>query len=47
MSVMFEEPVKVIADPDGPIHWSGQRWKIEEYEIWQAERLSNVVIRNV
>ncbi|KFI13311.1 hypothetical protein IX95_05020 [Vibrio sp. B183] len=47
ISVMFEEPVKVAADPDGPIHWNGQRWKIEEYEIWQAERLSNVVIRNV
>ncbi|WP_430469021.1 phage tail protein [Vibrio alginolyticus] len=47
VSVMFEEPVKVAADPDGPIYWNGQRWKIEEYEIWQAERLSHVVLRNV
>ncbi|PFG55738.1 tail completion protein R (GpR) [Vibrio sp. ES.051] len=47
ISVMFEEPVKVIEHPEGPIYWNSRRWKIEEYEIWQAQRLSNITIRNV
>ncbi|MGF1876671.1 phage tail protein [Photobacterium frigidiphilum] len=47
ISVMFEEPVKVVEDPDGPIYWHGHRWKIEAYDIWQAERLTDVVIDHV
>ncbi|WP_456297303.1 phage tail protein [Vibrio sp. AK197] len=43
ISVTFEEPVKVIQDDNGPITWRGQSWRIEEYDIWQAERVSDVV----
>lgn len=44
INVHFEEPVKVVEDPEGNIHWRGKRWKIEEYEIWVAKKLNDVVI---
>jgi hypothetical protein len=44
IQVRFEEPIKVVEDSEGPIYWMGKQWRIEEYEIWVAERL-NVVIR--
>ncbi|NVJ61823.1 MAG: phage tail protein [Gammaproteobacteria bacterium] len=46
IEVMFEEPVKVIEDPNGPIYWSGKQYRIEEYDIWTATKLKDVVIGN-
>ncbi len=46
IEVMFEEPVKVIEDPNGPIYWRGKQYRIEEYDIWTATKLKDVVIGN-
>lgn len=44
IEVMFEEPVKVIEDPQGPIYWKGKQYRIEDYDIWTATKLRDVVI---
>lgn len=44
IEVMFEEPVKVIEDENGPIYWSDKRYRIEEYEVWVANKLRQVNI---
>ncbi|MGF1696558.1 phage tail protein [Vibrio kyushuensis] len=44
IEIVFEEPVKVIEDPQGPIHWRGKQYRIEEYDIWTATKLRDVVI---
>ncbi|PMJ92854.1 phage tail protein [Vibrio sp. 10N.261.55.A7] len=44
IEVMLEEPVKVIEDPQGPIYWRGKQYRIEEHEIWIAEKLKDVVL---
>lgn len=44
IEVMLEEPVKVIEDPEGPIYWRGKKYRIEEYDIWTATKLKDVVL---
>ncbi|WP_295894112.1 phage tail protein [uncultured Vibrio sp.] len=44
VEISFEEPVKVIEDPQGAIYWRGQQYRIEEHEIWTATKLKDVVI---
>ncbi len=44
VTVPFEEPVKVVEDPEGPIYWKGKQYSIEQYEIWTATKLRDVVI---
>jgi len=46
IEVMFEEPVKVIEDPQGPIYWGGKQYRLEEYDIWTATKLRDVVINH-
>ncbi len=46
IQIVFEEPIKVIEDANGDIYWRGKQWKIEEYEVWVAENLRDVVIQN-
>ncbi len=46
IQVVFEEPIKVVEDENGDIYWRGKRWSIQEYEIWVAENLREVVISN-
>lgn len=43
INVHFEEPVKIIENPEGDIYWRNKRWSIEEYEIWVAKKLVDVV----
>ena len=43
ISVMFEEPVKVVEDSEGAIYWNGKRWNIADYEVWVVENLTDVV----
>ncbi|WP_063345112.1 phage tail protein [Vibrio jasicida] len=43
IQVVFEEPIKLVKDPEGVIVWRGHKWKIAEYEIWVAENLRDVV----
>ncbi|MEJ3672437.1 phage tail protein [Vibrio vulnificus] len=43
VTVPFEEPVKITADPHGDIQWRGGKWKVEEYQINVAEKLKDVV----
>ncbi|WP_375750942.1 phage tail protein [Vibrio sp. HN007] len=45
INVHFEEPVKVVENLNGDIHWRGKRWSIEQYEIWVAENLTDVSVR--
>lgn len=45
ITVDFEEPVRVIDDENGPIYWRGKTWRIEEYEIWVAKSLRDVVVK--
>lgn len=46
IQIVFEEPIKVVEDENGDIYWRGKQWKLEEYEIWVAENLRDVVINN-
>ncbi|EGR1512120.1 hypothetical protein D6089_09575 [Vibrio vulnificus] len=43
IQVMFEEPIKLVQDELGVIHWQNKKWKIAEYEVWVAEHLLDVV----
>ncbi|MGL6369390.1 phage tail protein [Aeromonas hydrophila] len=36
ISLPFREPLTVVADPDGPLNWQGQRWNVGPYEVWVA-----------
>ncbi|MCZ0751142.1 phage tail protein [Aeromonas enteropelogenes] len=38
LSLPFREPLSVIADPDGPLQWLGQTWRIAPYDVWAAEQ---------
>ncbi|MBY8116876.1 phage tail protein [Vibrio fluvialis] len=46
IQIVFEEPIKIVEDESGDIYWRNKRWKIQEYEIWVAESLRDVVIPN-
>ncbi|MBY8026126.1 phage tail protein [Vibrio fluvialis] len=46
IQIVFEEPIKIVEDESGDIYWRNKRWKIQEYEIWVAESLRDVVIQN-
>ncbi|APF80478.1 TPA: hypothetical protein I7D81_001241 [Vibrio cholerae] len=43
IQVTFEEPIKLIEDENGNVFWQKKRWKIEEYPVWVAENLLDVV----
>jgi len=38
ITIDFEEPIKVVEDPNGPILWRGKTWKIEEYRITEVTK---------
>lgn len=46
IQIVFEEPIKIVENENGNIYWRKKRWSIEEYEIWVAENLLDVVIQN-
>ncbi|MGY3895472.1 phage tail protein [Aeromonas enterica] len=37
LTVDFSEPLSLVPDVDGLIHWQGQRWAVAPYEVWVAE----------
>ncbi|MND74081.1 P2 phage tail completion protein R (GpR) [compost metagenome] len=37
LQIAFVEPLRLVPDAQGPIHWGGQRWAVLPYEIWVAE----------
>ncbi|MGY3895747.1 phage tail protein [Aeromonas enterica] len=36
LTVDFIEPLSLVPDVDGLIHWQGQRWTVAPYEVWVA-----------
>ncbi len=43
IQVNFEEPIKLVEAESGLIYWQNKRWNIEEYPVWVAENLLDVV----
>lgn len=40
----LEEPIKIKPDEKGSVYWNGQRWSVEQYDIWHAENLVDVSV---
>ncbi|TQP89053.1 hypothetical protein FLL74_06770 [Vibrio cholerae] len=43
IQVNFEEPIKLVEAENGNVFWQNKRWNIEEYPVWVAENLLDVV----
>lgn len=41
IAVQFDEPLQMVPDPDGPITFNGQNWRVAEVPIDVAEDLQN------
>ncbi|MCS3460499.1 hypothetical protein M2367_002669 [Aeromonas sp. BIGb0445] len=39
IQLAFAEPLRLIEQADGPIHWLGKHWQVAPYAIWVAEQI--------
>ncbi|NOH82841.1 hypothetical protein F0249_03385 [Vibrio sp. 03-59-1] len=46
LEVEMTEPLMVVEDPKGEIHWEGKRWSNAPYEIWSAEHIDVINANN-
>jgi len=46
INVAFKEPIKVIEDPEGLIHWRGKRWSVQQYDVHVATNLLSVTAKS-
>ncbi|MCP3945182.1 MAG: phage tail protein [Desulfobacteraceae bacterium] len=45
ISIKFEESLSIVPDPDGPITWEGQQWRVDDVPIDVAgavDKLENI-----
>lgn len=45
LTIVFDEPVKIVEDEHGPVYWNSKRWRIQEYDIYIAEKFQSKVER--
>jgi len=43
ITIEFEEPVKIIEDTAGPVYFQNKRWRIQEYDVYVAEKFQLTV----